>query len=110
MSGRSPRFINLGWDKYTIAIRGELHKKYAYVQIDGQTYSTPGDVSVKRKSYIRIVVDGNTSGNKKRCGVTLNGENVLDGAGQYFLQVETPTSVTFTRGANYWYTCAITTN
>lgn len=109
MSGRSPRFISLGWDEYTVSISGKFHSTYAYVQVGDTQHTAAADIQVARDTLICIVVDGSSTANKEKCDVTLNGATVLSGAGRYFLNVKAPTTIVFTKGSSAWYTCAITT-
>lgn len=108
MSGRSPRFINLGWKDYTVSLSGKFHSTYAYAQIGAEIYKTEKEIQVPRNTPVRIVVSGSST-YKEKCSVTLNGVTVLSGEGQYILDIKAPTSIVFTKGSNTYYTCSITT-
>lgn len=65
---------------FDVVLSGNFHSSYGYATIDGTKYTRAQTVTVAKGTSVIVHCSASSSTGNKKCGITLNGTAVAQGA------------------------------
>lgn len=95
---------------FAVILTGEgFDSRYNYATIDGTKYKAAETLELEYGSTIEIHVSAAAASYQKDCYITLDGETVQSGAGDYLYKIKSNATLTFgTKAARFF--CDIVTS